>query len=438
MSEADVSTLSQSARRCAGRLRQGRWPALLLLATVLASTAHGVESAVEAGGKRTDAVILDPERVPSLEGLIRAGLERSAHGDLAGAERYWAQIREYHPDHPAGPLFEMQTLEARKSLDYQDDHYDAQLRAKAEEAITLSEEWLERAPDDPQAHFYAGQAKVEMMIVAGVAGQYYKAGTIGEQGRKHLERALELDPDLVDAKLPLGSYHYYTAIATRFIRLFSWLWFVPTGDRETGLAYIEEVSRKGDLYRFDASAQLANILLYMEDAPERAAPILERLHRTHPESGYLAFEVVELKMIEGDYAGTVEKALELEQSHGSQFGDATRRTMAKIWRARAELHRGHPERTRAILAEIDASGQDLSGWCRRWMLLTRGNLEDLLDRRDEAVEYYEDVVALESRWQSGRSVELARQLLETPFRLDAAAQPPFVSASPPGAPPARN
>lgn len=370
-----------------------------------------------------------PDSQPPLEDLIRQGLESSARGDLAGAGQAWQRIRQHYPEHPAGPVYQVHTLEARKALDVQDERYDAELRAKAKEAIALAEAWLERVPDDPEAHFYAGRAKQALMIVLGMAGEYYRAGTSGEQGRVHLERALELEPTFVDAKLPLGSYYYYTSIASRFIRWFSWLWFVPTGERELGLAYLQEVSRSGDLLRFDADIKLIQAYLYLERTPERAAPIIERLHQAYPENSSVAFEGIELALMRGDYTGTIEKALELEATQGNHFGDDTRRRMAKVWRARAELFRGDSDRVATTLAELDGAWDALSPWCRRWLLLTKGNLEDVLGHRAEAVAYYERVIELKTRWDSARSIKLAQDGIEQPFRVEAARGGELGSAS---------
>jgi len=406
-------------------LRVGAVVVLLVLSVLLPAS----EGRPEEHPERGELIMRAPDSLPPLEDLIRAGLESSARGDLAGADRAWQRIREHYPEHPAGPVFEIRTLEARKALDVQDDRYDAALRAKATEAIALSEAWLERVPDDPEAHFYAGQAKHALMIVTGMAGEYYRAGTTGEQARVHLERALELDPSFVDAKLPLGSYYYYTSVASRFIRWFSWLWFVPTGEHDLGLAYLQEVSRSGDLLRFEADLRLIEAYLYLERQPERAAPIIRRLHEAYPENSSVAFEGIELELMQGDYAGTIEKALELERSQGTQYGDDTRRRMAKVWRARAELFRGDTDQVAATLAELDEAWAVLSAWCRRWLLLTKGNLEDVLGRRAEAVAYYERVIELKSRWDSARSVELAREGIEQPFQLDAAGLRPVASAS---------
>jgi tetratricopeptide (TPR) repeat protein len=393
--------LVPSAARCALLLA-----ALLLLCADASVAEPPPSSPLTIGPPRSDTAVDD---------LIREGLELTARGDLAGASEVWVRLRAEHPDHPAGPIFEINTLQARKSLDYQDTQYDAAIEAKATEALKLSKRWLSRAPDDARAHFYAGQAKYQLMMLWGMQGRYYRAGTTGEEARKHLERSVALDPTLVDAKLPLGTYYYWASIATRFIRWLTWLWFIPTGEHSLGLSYVDDVSRRGDFYRFDASAMLAQFYMYFENQPERAAPILTRLHEAYPENTFLAFEMVELRLIECDYPGAVEKALEMERSTGDQFGDATRRRMAKIWRARAELLQGNADEAREILDALTLDWQELASWGRRWLLLTKGNLADLSGRREQAVADYKAVIELKSRWESGRSVKLADGYLETPF-----------------------
>ena len=359
---------------------------------------------------------IGPERTaPTVEDLIREGLARGADGDLEGATEAWARLRAAYPEHPAGSLMEINTLQARKSLDYQDPQYDAAIESWAKKSLVLSERWLDRAPDEPRAHYYLGHSKYELMLLWGMEGKYYRAGTTGEEARKHLERAITMDPSLVDAKLPLGTYYYWASIATRFIRWLTWLWFIPTGEHELGMQYIEEVSRDGDLYRFDARVQLAQFYMYFEGQPDRAAPLLYELREEHPDSTFLAFEVVELRMIQCDYPGTVEEALALEATTGDRFGDAVRRRMARIWRARAELLQGHTEEAREIVASLESDWDELAPWGRRWLLLTKGNLADLSGDREEAVSYYERVTELRSRWESGRAVTLARRYLETPI-----------------------
>ena len=166
---------------------------------------------------------------------------------------------------------------------------------RGEQGLELSRAWLKARPADRDALFYAGQSLIALVKLNGMRGKLYRAGSQGEEARKLLERALEIDPEFHDAKYALGSYYYYASIATRFIRWLSWLWFVPTGEREAGLAYMAESASKGNLTRFEAATALARIYLYMEFEPDEAAPLIDALLTAHPTNSYLQFELVELE-----------------------------------------------------------------------------------------------------------------------------------------------
>jgi hypothetical protein len=293
-----------------------------------------------------------------------------------------------------------------------------EIRTRAGAARDLGQVWVERSPESARAHFYLGHALMELMLIDGMEGHYYDAGTAGERGRKALERSLELDPTLIDAKLPLGTYSYYVSVASRWIRLLSWLWFVPKGDHDGGLANVEEVWRDGDLLRFSAGITLSGIYTYMEDLPERGEVVLNELHRQQPTNSYLQFEIVEARVNGGDNAGAIEAALELERGTGTQFGDSTRRRMARLFRARAELYLGRTAEADTLLHPLEQDANALNAWSQRWLLLLRGYLLDLDGEREAAITRYEQVLAAsKSRFGISRTGKLAQLGLEAPFRL---------------------
>jgi tetratricopeptide (TPR) repeat protein len=257
-----------------------------------------------------------------------------------------------------------------------------------------------------------------LVKVEAMNGKFIKAGKVGEKGREHNERALELDPGFVDAKYALGTYYYYVSVANRYIKFLSWLWFVPTGDRDLGLQYLAEVAAHGDVRRFEALATLQRILMYMEDDPQSSRPFVEEMFRLHPENSYVQFEVVEVRLATGDYTGAIEAARSLEETTGDRYGDSQRRSLARIWRARAELFRGRTDEAGRILDEVDMRWDEIKVWGRRWALLTRGNLQDLKGDRESAIGYYEQVVELKTRWGSTRPVREAEAALEAPFGLE--------------------
>lgn len=396
----------------------GRWPAAL--AVVLLFGISGAAFASESSRRPTPELrSADEDLAGVLDAMIRRGVELAARGDLAASDRIWAKIRSEYPEHPAGWMYAVDTLDWRKNLDITVTSFDPQIREHADRALALSQAWLKRAPDSTDAHLYAGRALNSLMRLNGMQGSLYRAGSQGEESRKHLERVLELEPKRADAKLPLGSYYYYASIATRYIRWLAWLWFVPTGEHDLGLQYVQEASRDGDLQRFEASVTLQRIYLYMEHTPSKAEPILLALIERYPENSYLRFELVELYMMLEDYPRTVAAALALESSSGTHYGDVERRHMAAIWRARAELNRGLLAQANAALDSLDPVWDELSIWGQRWVMVTRGQLDDVEGRREQAIEHYEQVVATrkKTRWGSERSMRAAEAGLERPFQL---------------------
>lgn len=402
-----------------------RRPRLLGCALIVLTAVSLSAPPARAGEPLPGQVDVEHEGEP-LHGLIRSGVRAYENGNLVAADAVWARVRDLHPEHPAAATFELLTLQARRSLDYWGGQYEPPIRERAEEAIRLSRAWLERAPDSPQAHFYLGQALLEMMVIDAMAKRYYQAGTQGEEARRHLEHALALDPGFVDARLPLGIYYYYGSIATRFVPFLRWLWFIPEGDRDLGLAYIQEVTRDGDLLRFEAASRLAGLYIYLEERPDLAEPILLELARRHPENSELHFELVELRLRQRDYSGTVSAALSLEEKHGDQFGDEARRHMARLWRARAELHRGRIDEADALLRSLESRSDESSPWSQRWLWVVRGQLYDLAGEREQAIASYSRVGQEAAPFGSRRTSELARRGLYAPFELEI----PSVSAAP--------
>jgi len=411
--------------------RSIEWPGglvVLALALTVSTAIHASPSRDSVS--RTEAELHSADEDPSarLDEMIRRGLARNARGDLDGADLVWQEIRDAFPEHPAGWVFAIETLEWRKNLDFTTTGFDAEIRRLGNRGLELSEAWVKRAPKSAEAHFYAGRVLVALMVLDGMQGHYYKAGTQGERSRKHLERALRIDPKLTDAKLPLGTYYYYASIATKYIGWLTWLWFVPTGEHDLGLAYVTEVGEEGDLMRYEAQVELTRMFLYMEETPSRAEPILIQLAEQYPENTYLKFELVELYMMTGDHRRTVETALALERTSGTQYGDRQRRQMARIWRARAELERGRLGEVSKILEQLDAEWESIGIWGRRWIWVTRGQLHDVAGRREQAVAEYQQVIASrdDAKWGSTRSMRQAEAGLESAYQLHAisAAGPP--------------
>ena len=348
--------------------------------------------------------------------LVRRGFELNFAGDFAAADVVWTELRAADPNHPAASVLPITTLFWRQMFDESDVRFDGAIELLSERAIELSTARLARDETDAMAHLYLGQALVHQARLEGVRDRFLSAGSRGEEARGHLERALELDPQLVDAKHPLGMYYYYASALPRVLKWFRWLWFVPSGDGPTGLRYVREVAASSAVYSLPAQFILSNIYAnYESDGAEQALEIIARLQQRFPLNTLIHFEYVHQLLRAARYEEAIAQARELEMHPGTLPRHTSQRHMATIWRARAELRLQQPERAWNTLAAIDPADPALPNWGEAWVTLVRAHTLDALGERGAAIELYQHVLDQRGVKRSERARELALRGAEFPF-----------------------
>jgi tetratricopeptide (TPR) repeat protein len=348
--------------------------------------------------------------------LLQQGVAHTHARDWDAADAIWQQLRALDPAHPAAPVFEVYTLYWRQVVDLGDTRYDEAIRRGNAEAIRLARARVEAAPQDAEAHFYAGQAWFHRARLEGTRGHMLSAASHARRATDHLKIALEIDPTLVDAKLPIGMYQYFVGILPRFFRWLSWLWFLPTGDAPAGLRNLGDVYENGDLYRWDAAFLLTNIFTYHEPGQKhRALAMARALHARFPTNALFHHELLEVLFEAGFYDEVVAEAAILEARPGPDGIDASVRRQARAVRARAELNLGRPEVALELLESFGPDGPEHPPWGRAWVLLIRGQALDAVGERARAVAHYKRVANLEPSDGSARAEELAKAGLAAPF-----------------------
>ncbi len=380
-----------------------------LLLTMIASLASAAP----------DQVLADEPLRPSAHALLRRGIEANMAGDAAASAAALDALNTWHPEHPAGGFLETQTWFWQIFHDAEKLDSDEAIIAASESAIARAEAWLERDRDNAEAHFYAGLAHMDLGRLGGLRGRYYQAGRSGERARAHLEKALEARPDWVDARYQLGAYYFFASLIPELVtRWLGWLWFIPTSDADLGLAYLEEVAAKGDLFRDDAILTLANVYTYHRPGHlDEAERLFRDLHTRYPDNPLIQFELIEVLFLSERYDETIAECLRLEADPRETAWWRGRKNVARVWRARAELMKRRPERALEILAPFVAEPIEVPHWGAAWVDFTRAQVFDVQGRRDEALALYRKLGAYERPQGSNRAEEEAEAYLEEPFDL---------------------
>jgi predicted Zn-dependent protease len=266
-------------------------------------------SAVCQGGETT----APGSGVTTLPAIDRAFV-RIYNFDFPGAE---AILQEYSKLHPEDPLAysvtagvylfdEMYRLQILQTEFFTDDrNMDAKLKLKPDPTLKLKllrvlEEARKRTdarlavdPEDTNALFAMCMAAgVETDYTAFVEGRRWRGLKMAHQANAYAVKLLSKKPPFYDAHHTVGTIEYIVGSLPFFLR-----WFIRfdrvEGDKQVGIARLNEVAEKGKYYRPYAKILLAVIYL-REKQPQRAAKLLEELARDFPENPLVRKELEKL------------------------------------------------------------------------------------------------------------------------------------------------
>jgi tetratricopeptide (TPR) repeat protein len=191
---------------------------------------------------------------------LAPALDRLYDLDLAAAEAELAALAALYPEHPAGPLLGALADWWRVMLDTDDTAHDAALEARIDEVLARADARLEADRDDPDGLFFRAAAIALRGRLASLRGRWIPAAHDGGRALRLVRRLAAAQPDNRDLLFGLGAYDYCADVVPERYPIFKPLVpFFPRGDRERGLAALEEVRDRGRFARAEAAWLLAQL-----------------------------------------------------------------------------------------------------------------------------------------------------------------------------------
>lgn len=316
------------------------------------------------------------------------------------------RIAANHPGHPAGPFYRSivfyqrflaEEPKRRETLESFERH--------CEDALDAAERL--RREDPAQGHYYLGIAKGFRARVLAAQKRYLKAIPEGLGAVRQLKKALAIDPNIEDAYLGLGMYHYFTARIPAGAKPFAFMLGAGWGDREKGLEYLSRAAEKGGPARMEARSMLSSVYT-LESRWDKADAYLAELTERYPRNPLYRMR----RIYVNQRWGKLERALELSDPNGRWFEKIPQALKpialapALYRSAESELVLGRPERAAAHLARLEA--MTLPEALGQFALVRRGNLLDWRGRREQALALYRSVTHKHAQ-------RLAKSFIETPY-----------------------
>ena len=183
----------------------------------------------------------------------------------------------------------------RINLDPHNPARDDAFHSGADASVAAIRAWTMREPERAEAWFYLGGAYGARAQWQALRGDRLDAAQDGTRIKAALERALALDPMLLDAYFGIGLYHYYADVAPAALKFLRWLLLLPGGDRTEGMEEMLRARRGGQLLGDEADYQLHLIYLWYEKQPQRALDLLRALRDRHPRNPHFLQRIAEVQ-----------------------------------------------------------------------------------------------------------------------------------------------
>lgn len=219
------------------------------------------------------------------DSLLNAGVHQIYSLKFKDAEKTFGVVAKDYPRHPAGKFFDAMIWWWKIMLDFDNEEYDEIFTDKLENVIEMCDNILDKDPKNVDAIFFKGGSLGFRGRLYSVRQSWFNAALDGKDALPLVFKAYELDPKNKDIQLGFGIYNYYASVIPKkfpFVKPF--MVFFPPGNREKGLAQLEDAALNGRYASIEATFILLNLIVNFEDDIRPAEKHAARLVKEFPDN----------------------------------------------------------------------------------------------------------------------------------------------------------
>lgn len=364
---------------------------------------------------------------------VREAYEHFYNLDYAGAVERFEKFHEEHPGDPQATayllnavvfqeLFRQDLLDTTfyatdgflsgKHATEEDPKVTERVFALADEAVQEADWRLKQNPNDVNALFARGWVRsLRCTYVAMVERQFGAGFRLALKAKDDCQRALDIDPNYVDANLVVGVYQYVVgALPWGFKLLFGFVGI--TGSKPRGLAMLQEAGRDGVVTSVEARTAIA-LFLRREARYKEAIQVVRSLEAQYPRNFLFRLEEANLRKDDGEGMKAVAAYEELgaDMKKPGYFASAKPELL--------DFGLGDALRGQRHYGEA-ATAYEHAGWAadagpelKVRSLLAAGQCRDLNNQRVLALRDYKATIAAGPNTSRADS---ARKYLRSPYR----------------------
>jgi len=338
---------------------------------------------------------------PAAAAQLDEGLQRLYSLDYAQSRAAFRKLIELEPDNPFGYLFEAGGIWWESSQEFGLFKDTPTLQGLFEQDVDAALRKADAYIDskDPQTkadgYFVSGMALGTQGQWRLMKGHWLDAYSSAKKAIKNLRKCVKLDPQYYDAQLGLGVFDYQAARLSGIAKLGAML--ILRGDEKRGLA---ELQLAIDKSRY-SSRQALNFVLCIHLLDRRdyasALPVVRQLREKVPGSPYYQFLEILIRDHLGDEDGSLALARELAGRVEAGPSAFRPKWLTLVCGLSGETCLNAPD-ARSALAwfdrAVESAEKEKPSAFATLLHLSRGQLLDILGRREEAVAEYRETLAL--------------------------------------------
>lgn len=354
-----------------------------------------------------------------LDSLIQSGIHQIYSLEFEKANQTFSIVKSEYPEHPSGKFFTAMITWWKIMVDLENESYDDLFYDQLDETIDFCEDILDEEPDNIDAIFFKGGSLGFRGRLASIREDWFDAAADGKEALPLVHRAYELDSSNVDVQLGFGIYNYYAAvIPERYPFLKPIMMLFPSGDKEKGIKQLQNAAENGKYTRIESKYFLMMLFYKYEDDNKTGLNYAEQLHKEFPINptfhkyyARLLRKVSQITKATNEFRKMYNRCDSLMFGYNDKIKRESSYYVADDYWRKADWQ--NAIKYFKECSDLSYSFDQEDDGFNVVSLLQLGRIYDILDEREKAEGYYEEVLDLD---EYKNSHEKAERYLEEPFK----------------------
>ena len=359
--------------------------------------------------------------VSKSEGLILEGIHLVYDRRFPEAERVFREVIAQSPALPAGYFYLAMVSWSRLAAGFWTPGNVSEFKKRIDRAIEIAKARVDQTGGNSYDFFYLGGAlgfkgRFELM-----KGRWMSSYFLAREAIDALKVCQEMAPDNKDVLLGLGTFDYYTARLSGFLKFIT-SFFLYKGDIKRGLERLNIAAEEAVFSSIETKSVLLHIYLFLQKNYAKSLSLSMELSNTfknnpkfHLLKGVTYIRLNKDDMVKKTVAELRQKGFESEDKLSAAMWERRARYLELIHDIYGNNYPQAMEKINLLLASADPENDPAM---IAWTILKKGMIYDLEGNREEAENYYEQVLNMENA--SGAQF-IAEKYLKAPIKQGSAA-----------------